>query len=158
MERFIAEKHPYVEQIKSEILLEPLPAPKNVSPELAAAQETARVLCGVCGDYFEMDVPPYRPVGVDCLACGSQLRISGHERTAAPVNDVANDTVLYLRIDESGGGDTDAKPELTTTATPGLTDTATNALGQLTAGSVTESDGAAPVITAATTATSSPGG
>lgn len=77
--------------------------------------------------------------------------------TAAPVADTANDTVLYLKFTETGSiGDTGAKPDLTTTASPALKDTLGNTIAQVATVSVTESDGALPVILSAlgTSATS----
>ncbi len=69
--------------------------------------------------------------------------------------DTANDSVIYLRFDESltvcsaadqSGCDTGSKPDLTTTATPGLQDLFTNALAQIESSTVTESDGAKPLL------------
>ncbi|WP_041948411.1 Ig-like domain-containing protein [Turneriella parva] len=72
--------------------------------------------------------------------------------TTAPTGqtDVLNDNVIYLKFSEFANGyDTGAKPDLTTTASPGVKDLANNTMAQLFTATVTESDTAAPIITAA---------
>ncbi|HOT45052.1 MAG TPA: DUF2341 domain-containing protein [Spirochaetota bacterium] len=66
---------------------------------------------------------------------------------AAPEADTANDNVIYLGFDEGGFFDTDAKPDLTTTASPGLTDLAGNTIAQVNTATVGELDRAVPIIT-----------
>ena len=51
--------------------------------------------------------------------------------TAAPEADTANDTVIYLRFNEGGSSDTDAKPNLTTTATPTLVAASAKTIGRV---------------------------
>ncbi|MBS0617352.1 MAG: hypothetical protein JSR44_04145, partial [Spirochaetes bacterium] len=67
--------------------------------------------------------------------------------------DTANDSVIYIRFNENvlacdaatqTGCDTDAKPDLTTSATPGVSD-GVQTLAQVGVATVTEADGAAPV-------------
>lgn len=72
--------------------------------------------------------------------------------TTAPAGqtDVLNDNIIYLKFSEfSNGYDTGAKPDLTTTASPGVKDLANNTMAQLFTATVTESDTAPPIITAA---------
>lgn len=70
-----------------EIQLEPPPAPTAMGPESIFSQKTTNVLCGACGDYFEVDLQPARPLSVDCQACGTQLVLTGdeHEEAATKV-------------------------------------------------------------------------
>lgn len=70
--------------------------------------------------------------------------------SAAPETDTANDNVLYLKFDESGGYDTGEVPELTASS-GSFTDTRGIALPDVTAGTITEQDGASPVIVEART-------
>ena len=83
------------------------------------------------------------------------MRLIHGTATAAFASDDPDDSVLYLRFDETltacdasdqSGCDTGAKPELTTTASPGLEDQATNDIEVIGELSVTESDGAKPRI------------
>ena len=81
-----------------------------------------------------------------------------HGSAVTFATDTANDSVIYIRFDETPlgcdvntqvGCDTGAKPDLTTSATPGLEDHFSNVLAQLTTTSVTEADGANPILVAA---------
>lgn len=81
-----------------------------------------------------------------------------HGTAVTYATDVINDTVIYLKYDESPlecsastqvGCDTSAKPNLTTTSTPQLQDYTTTAIGQIFTLSVTESDGARPTLVGA---------
>ena len=65
---------------EAELQLNPLPPPKSVDAEALNTMETTRILCGVCGDYFEIDLQPTRPLGVDCMACESRLTLRGVRR------------------------------------------------------------------------------
>lgn len=69
--------------------------------------------------------------------------------TAAPVADTINDTILYIRFNESGNSDTDALPEITTTATPGLADSSANTILRVLTASVIEVDKAQPILVSA---------
>ena len=69
--------------------------------------------------------------------------------TAAPVTDTVNDTILYVRFNESASSDTDALPEITTTATPGLADLSANTILQILTTSVIEVDKAPPILVSA---------
>ncbi len=70
--------------------------------------------------------------------------------TAAPEADTANDTVIYLRFNEGGSSDTDAKPNLTTTATPALVAASAKTIGRVYTATVVEADRAKPVLLSAT--------
>ncbi|MBN8220942.1 MAG: Ig-like domain-containing protein, partial [Spirochaetes bacterium] len=81
-----------------------------------------------------------------------------HGTAVTFATDTANDAVIYLRFDENlltcsaatqVGCDTEAKPDLTTTATPGLQDLTAATIAQVNTGSVTEADGAKPILVAA---------
>ncbi|MFO1470689.1 MAG: Ig-like domain-containing protein [Turneriella sp.] len=81
-----------------------------------------------------------------------------HGSAVTFATDTANDAVIYIRFDENVqtcssasqvGCDTEAKPDLTTTASPGLQDLTAATIAQVTTGSVTESDQAKPVLIAA---------
>ena len=61
--------------------------------------------------------------------------------------DTANDTVIYIKFNEGTAFDTDDTPDLTTTATPGLVNIYGNAVAQVFTATVSEADGARPVIT-----------
>jgi len=74
-------------------------------------------------------------------------------------SDNANDAVIYLAFDEKSGAcdstsqagcDSGNKPDLTTTSTPGLQDMSGNVIAQVDVGTVTEADGAAPIVVKAT--------
>jgi hypothetical protein len=69
--------------------------------------------------------------------------------TAAPISDIDNDSVLYVRITEGGSYDTGAKPDITTSATPGLKDFRGNSMVQIGTADVAETDNAVPIIVAA---------
>ncbi|MDH5720934.1 MAG: Ig-like domain-containing protein [Spirochaetia bacterium] len=66
--------------------------------------------------------------------------------TAAPEVDNTDDNVIYIIFTEAASEDTGLKPDLTTSALPGLQDIAGNSISQLTTVSVTETDGAIPVV------------
>ncbi len=77
-----------------------------------------------------------------------------HGTSVTFATDTGDDSVIYVRFDENvlscnastqTGCDTDAKPDLTTTATPGVTD-GVQSLAQVNVGTVTEADNAAPVV------------
>ncbi|MFO1470686.1 MAG: Ig-like domain-containing protein [Turneriella sp.] len=81
-----------------------------------------------------------------------------HGTAVTFATDTANDAVIYLRFNENiqtcsaatqVGCDTEAKPDLTTTATPGLQDLTAATIAQVTTGAVTEADGAKPILVAA---------
>jgi hypothetical protein len=78
-----------------------------------------------------------------------------HGTAVTFATDTANDSVLYIRFNESltscnasdqAGCDTGTKPDLTTTASPGLRDLGSNAIAQVQSSDVTESDGAKPLL------------
>ncbi|AFM14722.1 Ig-like domain-containing protein [Turneriella parva] len=91
-------------------------------------------------------------VTTDWLVAGyTSVRLI-HGTAVTFATDTANDSVIYIRFNENvldcnastqTGCDTDAKPDLTTTATPGVT--GGQAMAQVFVGTVTEADGAAPV-------------
>ena len=81
-----------------------------------------------------------------------------HGTAVSWTTDTANDSVIYLGFDEGilscnaasqAGCDTGAKPDLSSTATPGLQDQATNTISQVGSASVTEVDGAKPILVTA---------
>jgi hypothetical protein len=49
---------------------------------------TAQVLCGVCGDYFEMVAPSDRPLTLLCAACETWIRLRG-DIQFAPLADLS---------------------------------------------------------------------
>jgi len=86
------------------------------------------------------------------------VRLIHGTAAAAFATDTPNDSVIYVRFDESlltcsasdqSGCDTGAKPDLTTTTSPGLSDLASNPLAQVGSSAVTEADGAKPRLMAA---------
>lgn len=81
-----------------------------------------------------------------------------HGSAVTFATDTIDDAVIYLRFNESPlecsaatqvGCDTAAKPDLSTNTTPGLEDLATNKIAQVTTISVTEVDGARPILVGA---------
>ena len=73
--------------------------------------------------------------------------------------DAPDDAVIYVIFDEKSdpcdatsqaGCDSGIKPDLTTSTTPGLEDASSNVLAQVDVGTVTEADGAAPILVKAT--------
>ncbi|HMV36339.1 MAG TPA: Ig-like domain-containing protein, partial [Turneriella sp.] len=81
-----------------------------------------------------------------------------HGSAVTFATDTVNDTVIYVRFDETVldcsvstqvGCDTDSKPDLTTTASPGLQDLTATTIAQVNTGSVTEADSARPILVAA---------
>ncbi|MFO1480417.1 MAG: Ig-like domain-containing protein [Turneriella sp.] len=81
-----------------------------------------------------------------------------HGSAVTFATDTANDTVIYIRFDETVldcsvstqvGCDTDAKPDLTTTASPALQDLTATTIAQVNTGSVTEADSARPILVGA---------
>lgn len=95
------------------------------------------------------------------IASYSNVRLA--HGTAAPsgYTDVVDDSTLYLRFDENTntcssadltGCDTGSKPDLTTTTTPILRDVvppAGNVVPQVNTATITETDGAVPIVVAA---------
>ncbi|MBK8396633.1 MAG: hypothetical protein IPL26_15540 [Leptospiraceae bacterium] len=69
---------------------------------------------------------------------------------AAPESDTTNDEVIYLKFAEGVSSDTDAKPNLTTTATPALIAMSAKTIGRVYTATVVEADRAKPVILSAT--------
>lgn len=81
-----------------------------------------------------------------------------HGTALSFTSDIENDTVIYLRYDENPlecsaatqlGCDTSSKPNLTTTASPLLQDFTNTSIAQIFTASVTESDGARPILVGA---------
>ncbi|MCB1178108.1 MAG: hypothetical protein KDK36_11055, partial [Leptospiraceae bacterium] len=70
------------------------------------------------------------------------------------ITDIVDDNILYISFNESGGFDTGAKPDITTSSTPKLTGPS-GSVGQVFTASVTEADKAKPIIVSATGNTSS---
>ena len=73
--------------------------------------------------------------------------------SAAPEADSLNDSIIYLRFNEGVSSDTDAKPNLTTTATPTLVTAGGKTIGRIYTATVVESDRAKPVLVSATAQT-----
>jgi len=81
-----------------------------------------------------------------------------HGSAVTFATDTVDDSTIYIRFNENAltcdatsqvGCDTGAKPDLTTTASPGLEDLAAQAIAQVNTASVTESDGARPIVVGA---------
>jgi len=85
----------------------------------------------------------------DWLVAGYTGVVLAHG-SAAPEADTANDTIIYLKFNEGGSSDTDAKPNLTTTATPTVVAASAKTIGRVYTATVVEADRAKPVIVSAT--------
>ena len=78
---------------------------------------------------------------------GVRLRHGTGVNSVCPAEtDTANDDTIYLAFNEGGSFDTGAKPDVTTTSGLGLTGLAGTA-GIIFTGSLTEADGAKPIVT-----------
>ena len=85
----------------------------------------------------------------DWLVAGYAGVVLAHG-TAAPEADTADDAVIYLKFTEGATSDTDAKPNLTTTATPALVAASAKTIGRIYTSTVVEADRAKPVLLSAT--------
>ena len=85
----------------------------------------------------------------DWLVAGYAGVVLAHG-SVAPEADTANDAVIYLKFTEGVTSDTDAKPNLTTTATPALVAASAKTVGRIYTATVVEADRAKPVLLSAT--------
>lgn len=90
----------------------------------------------------------------DWLVAGYSGVVLAHG-SSAPEADSLNDSVIYLKLNEGVSNDTDAKPNLTTTATPSLVTSSNKTIGRIYTATVIEADRAKPVLVSATGQTGS---
>lgn len=57
-----------------------------VTAEALSVQDTTNILCRACGDHFEIDLPPVRPMLLECPECGTHLTALGERHTSEAID------------------------------------------------------------------------